>query len=91
MKKQGPFSTNAPRNNWLSRRHLIRGVAGAARRPHKFITPLSTSRVHSSALEPRSDGPSRTWLPLPIGGATPYAKLGFRARTRAERRLLRIG
>jgi hypothetical protein len=30
MNKQGPFSRNKLQDNWLSRRKLIRGAAGAA-------------------------------------------------------------
>jgi hypothetical protein len=72
MNKQGPFSGNTPRDNWLSRRNLIRGVAGAAL--GAGLIPPKSAHAHDD--EDSHDARCNHANPIPGGGA-PFKPFGI--------------
>jgi hypothetical protein len=72
MNKQGPFSWNTLQNNWLSRRKLIRGVAGTALTAG-FLRPKLAYANDDDGQHEREAcvGPN----PIP-GGVVPFKPFG---------------
>jgi len=71
MNKQGPFSWNTLQDNWLSRRSLIRGVAGTALGAGLFRPKLAHADDEDGGSERAACvGPNR--IPGGVTGLKPF-------------------